>query len=320
MSLPIPPSQTPVSQTPASETLTRQLRLYKWLAALLAAALIIGVGVFLFLRHLGQPVTILVNDKPVATVRNAAMANALIAAAEQSKVGTAYADEEPVRLQKVRLVRADSSTPQDPDSIAKTKIAQHLTLHVHAYLILVKGRPSIALPTSEDATQTLQIVKDHWANAPPQTEVVDEKIVEPVEFPKRAVDTRLTRQTPEQAAPYFWTPPPTKTYVVRRGDLGSRVAYRNHISLGDLITANPNKDIDRLKPGEILNVQKMPLLLTVRVRKKLTATEKVYPSVPAAQAGRQIVTYIVTYLNGQETHREAQSVDILEKPETQMRL
>ncbi len=315
MSLPTTPSQTP-----APETLARQLRLYKWLAALLAAALVLGGGVFFFLRHLGQPVTILVNDKPVATVRNAATANAVIAAAEQSKIGAAYAGQEPVRMQKVRLVRADAAVPQDPDSIAKSKIAEHLTLHVHAYLILVKGRPSIALPTSEDATQTLQIVKDHWANAPPQAEVVDEKIVEPVEFPKRAVDTRLTRQTPEQAAPYFWTPPLAKTYVVRRGDLGSRVAYRNHLSLTDLITANPNKDINRLKPGETLNVQKMPLLLTIRVRKKLTATEKVFPNVPAAQAGRQNVVYLVTYLNGQETHREAQSVEILEKPETRMSL
>ena len=315
MSLPTTPSQTP-----APETLTRQLRLFKWLAALLAATLIIGGGVFFFMRRLGQPVTIFVNDKPVATVRNAAAANALIAAAEQSKVGAAYAGQEPVRMQKVRLVRADAAAPQDPDSIAKTKLAQHLTLRVHAFLILVKGRPSIALPTSEDATKTLQLVKDHWADAPPQAEIAEEKIVEPVEITKRAVDTQRTRQTPEQAASYFWTPPPTKTYIVKRGDLGSGIAHRAHISLADLITANPNKDIDRLTPGETLNVQKMPLLLTVRVRKKLTATEKVYPNAPAAVAGRQTVTYLVTYLNGQETHREAQSVDILEKPETRMSL
>ena len=64
----------------------------------------------------------------------------------------------------------------------------------------------------------------------------------------------------------------------------------------------------------------MPLLLTVRVRKKLTATEKVYPNAPAAEAGRQDVTYLVTYLNGQETHREAQSIEVLEKPETRMSL
>ncbi len=87
-----------------------------------------------------------------------------------------------------------------------------------------------------------------------------------------------------------------------------------------MITANPNKDIRRLKPGDTLNVQKMPLLLTVRVRKTLVTTEKVHPNAPASQAGSQRVTYLVTYLNGQETRREAQSVDILEKPLTRMDL
>lgn len=314
-------TQAAPPQTPTPESLARQLRLFKLLAALLAVALVVGGGVFLFLRHLGQPVTILVNDKPVATVRNVAAANALIAAAEQAKIGAAFAGEEPVRMQKVRFLHAEASTPQDPDNVAQTKLAQSLTLHVHAFVILVKGRPSVALPTAEAATQTLRLVKDHWAQAPPQEPIAGQpQIIEAEEITKRAVDTRLTRQTPEEAAPYFWTPPPSKTYVVRRGDLGSRIAYRSHISLSDLITANPNKNLNRLKPGDTLNVQKMPLLLTVRVRKTLITTEKVHPGAPASQAGLQRVTYLVTYINGQETRREAQSVDILEKPLTRTEL
>jgi hypothetical protein len=224
-------------------------------------------------------------------------------------------------MQKVRFVHADPNAAQDPDEVVKARLAQHLTLHVSAFVILVKGRPSVALPTADDATQTLRLVKDRWAQMPPQAEIAGQpKIVESTDIQKRTIDTRLTRQTPEQAAPYFWTPPPSKSYTVKPGDLGSRIAYRNHISLSELITANPNKDINRLKPGDFLNVQKMPLLLTVRVLKKLQITEKVYAGVPAAQAGRQRVTYVVTYLNGQETHREAQSVEILEKPEVRMSL
>ena len=308
-------------QTPAPETLARQLRLFKLLAALLAAVLVIAGSVFFYLRHLGQPVVILVSDKPIATVRNVAAANELIAAVEQAKVGTAFAGQEPVRMQKVRFLHADANAPQDPDNVARAKLSQSLTLHVHAYVILVKGHPSVALPTADAATDTLRLVKDHWAQAPPQVEIVGQpEIIEPVDIEKRAVDTRLTRQTPEEAAPYFWTPPPSKRYVVRRGDLASRIAYRNHLSLTDLITANPNKNLDRLKPGDVLNVQKMPLLLTVRVHKTLETTEKVDPNAPAAQAGSQHVTYIVTYINGQEMRREARSMDILEKPQTRMDL
>ena len=311
--------QTP-TPTLAPDPLARQLRLFKLLAALLAAALALGVGGFFLLRHLGQPVTILVGEKPVGTVRNVATANALIAAAEQAKIGAAFAGEEPVRMQKVHFVPAASAS-QDPDAVVQARLAQSLTLHVHAFVILVKGHPSVALPTADAATQTLRLVKDHWAQAPPNQPVAGQpQIIESIEITRRVVDTRLTRQTPEEAAPYFWTPPPTKAYTVRRGDLGSRIAYRNHISLADLITSNPNKNINRLRPGDTLNVQKMPLLLTVRVRKTLVTTEKVHPGAPIAQAGSQRVTYLVTYLNGQEFRREAQSVDILEKPVTRMDL
>ena len=309
------------TQTPAPDTLARQLRLFKLLAALLAAALAIGMGGFFLLRHLGQPVTIVVGGRPVGTVRNVATANSLIAAAEQAKVGTAFAGEEPVRMQKVHFLPAEPNTPQDPDAVVQARLAQSLTLHVRAFVILVRGRPSLALPTADAATETLRLVKDHWAQAPPEQPVTGQpEILEPIDIARRAVDTRQTRQTPEEAAPYFWTPPPTKSYTVRRGDLGSRIAHRNHISYSDLITANPNKNLDRLKPGDVLNVQRMPLLLTVRVRKTLVTTEKVHPGAPAAQAGSQRVTYQVTYLNGQETRREAQSVDILEKPLTRMDL
>ncbi len=203
-------TQTTPPQTTAPDSLARQLRLFKLLAALLAAALVIGLGVFVFLRHLGQPVTIMVGAKPIGTVRNVAAANALIAAAEQEKVGAAFAGEEPVRMQKVHFLPAKASTPQDPDAVVQARLAQSLTLHVHAFVILVKGHPSVALPTADAATQTLRLVKDHWAQAPPQEPVSGQpEIVEPVDIARHTVDTRLTRQTPEEAAPYFWTPATT---------------------------------------------------------------------------------------------------------------
>ena len=96
-------SKTPTEPAPA-DALARQLRAFKWLAGLLAAGLLVGIGAFLYIRHQGQPVTILVNGKPAATVRNAAAANALVAAAEKAKVGAAFAGETVVRLQKVSLV------------------------------------------------------------------------------------------------------------------------------------------------------------------------------------------------------------------------
>ena len=80
---------TPEPSSPAANPLARQLRLFQRLAAVLTLALMAGVGAFFYLRHLGQPVTIFVSGKPVATVANRTAANTLIASAELAKVGPA---------------------------------------------------------------------------------------------------------------------------------------------------------------------------------------------------------------------------------------
>jgi LysM repeat protein len=315
-------SQTspPTDQTRAN-ALARQLRVFKILAACLAAILVIGGTAFLYVRHLGQPVTIMVDGKPVATVRNAAAANRLISGAEKAKIGPAFAQEEPIRMQKVSLVHAAPDTPQDPDNAVQTKLEHLLTLRVPAFVILVNNHPSLAFPTPDDATQTLRLVKDHWAQMPPTAPIDGEaQTTQTISIEKRTVDTKRLRSDPATAASYYWTPLPSKTYIVRPGDLGSRIAYRFHISLTDLIRANPNVNLNRLRPGDTINVQKMPLLLTVRVHKILVDTEKVHLGVPASVAGVQQVTYRVTYLNGVEVSREAQSVVILQKPQAAMEL
>ena len=307
--------------SPQADALARQLRVFKVLAACLTAVLLLGGGSFLYIRHQGQPVTILLDGRPIATVRNAAAANALITGAEKSKVGSAFAQEAVVRLQKLSLVHAAPDTPQDPDDAAQTKLVHLLKLRVPAFVILVNNKPSLAFPSPDAATQTERLVQDHWAQMPPAVPVVGQpQITQTVAVEKRTVDTSLLRSDPAAAAPYYWTPPPSRTYVVRSGDLGSRIASRFHLSLTDFIRANPNKNLNRLQPGDVVNVQKMPLLLTVRVRKAVTETEKVHPSAPASVAGLQRVTYLVTYLNGAEVRREAQSVVILQKPQTAMEL
>ena len=80
------------------------------------------------------------------------------------------------------------------------------------------------------------------------------------------------------------------------------------------------KPAKAIKPGDEVHVEKMPLLLTVRVQKRFTRNEKVLVHAPASQAGLQRVTYVATYLNGQEIKRDPISIDTIEPPTPQRSL
>ena len=241
----------PASVPPAPNPLARQLRRLKILAGLLFLALLGGLGGALYVRHAGQPVAVLLDGKSVTCIRNATTANALLAQAEQAKVGAGYSEDSIVRLQTVLLQHLSANSPIDPDNVALAKLKNSLRLHVHAFAILVNGKVSLGLPTDGLAADTIHLVKEHFAEMPPPEEIVGEPaIVEHIAIKQRAIDGSLARSSAADAAPYFWTPPPSRTYIVRRGDTGLAIARRNHVSLTDFITANAGRDINRLSPAQ----------------------------------------------------------------------
>lgn len=315
MSTQTPGKTSPTPPSPSPNPLAHQLRLFKILALVLLLALLVGGGAFLYLRHLGQPVVVLLDGKSVTSVRNAAAANRVLAEAELAKVGGAFPESSIVRLEKVKMQVIPANTPLDPEGIAKTKLMKALRLNVRAYAILVDGHVSLGLPSDTIAADTLHRVKEHFAQMPPDAEIIGEPtFTQRVTIKPRAVSAARTRPTADAAAPYFWTAPPSRTYIVRRGDTGLVIARRNHISLTDFIIANTGRNINRLTPGDTVNVQKMPLLLSVQVQKKFTRDVKVLANVPASEAGLQRVTYVVTFVNGQETNREPVGIVTVESP------
>jgi hypothetical protein len=311
----------PALPTPSPAPQARQLKMFKGLAALLAVALLAGIGAFLYIRHQGQPVAILLDGKPITSVRNAAAADRLLVLAEKAKVGGAFPEDSFVRLQKVQLQIVPTGTALDPDSTAKAKLSNALRLNVHAFAVVVDGHVALGLPTDDAAADTLHLVKEHFAQMPPNADIVGEPtFVQDVVVKPKAVSASLARSSATMAASYFWTPPPSRTYTVHRGDTGLTIARHNHISFSDFIAANSGTDIDRLKPGQSVNVGKVPLVLTVQVKKRITREQKVLANVVASEAGRQQVTYDVTYINGQEIRRDPVNIATLEAPRTRSSL
>ncbi len=307
------PSPSPPSAVP--DLLVRQNALLKKAVGGLLLLLLLGAGAFLFVRHQGQPVMVLLDGKQITTARNAKAAEDLLTLAERAKVGASYPAGSIVRLQKVQMVRVPDGTPLEPADSAQAKLQSALKLHVRAWAIFVNGKAALGLPTDSAATDTLHRVKEHFAQMGPQTDVIHEpEFEERVAVKEAALDARQTRPDAASAAPYFWTAPPSRTYAIKRGDSGMSIAHRSHLKLSDLIAANNGLDINRLKPGTSINIQKMPLQLTVQVQKRLTRDEKIIPSAPAADAGLRSVTYAVTYVNGQETRKDVLSMNTVQPP------
>jgi len=309
----MPPPVSP--NVPDPGQIERQLKLFKFLALTLLLVLLVGAGGVWYAMRVNQPVQIVVDGRVVATARNAHEANELLSQAQLSKVPGSYTSDDIVRLQQVRLVHPSGPISLDTDDDALQKLSSALHVHVRAYMILVDGHPSIALPTLSAANDTIAAVKDHYANLSSDGEIVgDPEMMSSVKIARIAVTPDRLRSAPKDAAPYFWTPPSPILYTVRAGDRGMGIAHKNHISYTDLIIANPQMDLNRLRVGDQLNVRRMPLLLKVALKRQVTVDEPILQHVPASEAGKRRVTYTVSYINGQEVRRDATAMTTLVRP------
>jgi hypothetical protein len=308
-------------EQPSVARLERQLHAFKVILGILIVCMLATIAAYLYRQHMGDPVTLWINGKAIATVRNQTLANQAITEAEHSRLLPGYPPESIVRIESVALRPAAPDASLDTDADASAKIAAAITVHLRAYVIMVNDKPSLGLPTQDAADQTLALVKQHFADMPPKADLIgDPQFRDKVVVKYAAVSISRARSTADEAAPYFWTPPPVKTAVVKPGDTGTRIARRYHLSLTDFITANSSINVNKLMPGDMVNVEKMPLLLTVRVKKRLGQDESIVANESESQGGRRHVSYVVTYLNGQETRRDVLGMVTVVKPRTRRTL
>ncbi len=307
---------------PVPEILARSLRRFQVLAALLLLLLVGSLAGAFFLNRQRLPVAIIVDGKTLAVVRSLGDADRLLTEAEKVRTGGAYSPGDIVALQTIQRRRVPSDTPLDTDAAARAKLAAALKLHVRAFVIFVGGKPSVGLPSEREASETLRQVKEHGvALAPGGPLAFPPTFIQKVDVRRLAVDPSRLRPSAALAATYFWTPPPARTAVVRPGDTGFALAVRHKMTFADFLVANPGRNLNKLQPGDVVNVQKMPLLLSVRVQKRRAREEPVIRRAPPGMGGRQRITEVVTYVNGQQMGvSQPVSVEVLERPRTRTQL
>jgi LysM repeat protein len=306
---------------PPISPLEKQVRALKVVTTVLFLALLSVIGAFLYIRHMSRPVQIVLDGKPIATVKSYGAAIHLLADAEHAAVGDAYPEDSFVRMQKIQFIRTSSDAPIDSEDSVRHELSTSLKLKVRAYVIKVDDKPTIGLPTSQAAVQTLAEVKQHYVSMPPNAPLVGLPT-----FRQRVVIDRMpiaaadARRTPDDAAAYFWTPPPARTYTVKQGDRGYTIAVRHHIPFADFLAANAGRNMNKLQPGDVVNLNKVHPFLGVEVKKRLEADEQILPGADPDRAGKRHVVYVVTYTNGEETRRDILSMVTLSRPHPRMSL
>ena len=122
------------------------------------------------------------------------------------------------------------------------------------------------------------------------------------------------------------------TYTVVKGDTYNGIAYRNDMSLSDLMALNPNANINRLMVGDVLNVKEVVPALSVQTTERVTYTEPIECPVETVEdssmykgdskivtqgeEGEAQVEADVVYVNGYERERTVLSSVTLREPTT----
>lgn len=304
-------------KTPAQRRRVRQ----RLAGARAGIALLVGVAVWMGYRHLHPPNlwAITVDGRAVAYVKNERTAEQVLKEVVQERAGelaSVARFQQQVKYEEVAQAAGVVLSAVE----ARQEVARRVTAVAPAYWLIIEGKPFLATSSRVDLVEALRKVVAHYlpkeaelAQRPRFREKVDiRRELLPVERVKgNLVSTR--EATARLLAPAV---APTE-YVVRPGDIASRIAVRYRISLADIVAANFGRDLDHLKPNDRIIVAGGDPPLTVILQVKLAMerdipywTEYVPdPELPRGQRevlnpgkpGRQVLNGTATYVNHKQT-------------------
>jgi hypothetical protein len=272
-----------------------QLRFFQVTTIVLAALLLGAIGYYIYRQHQQQPVTVLVNGSPVATVESLSAATNLVQLVHSQQVGAVYLGKDNPRFtQDVEFQRTSTEAQIDSLDAAAAKLSAATQTVVDADVIVVNQKPIVALPDALSAQAAVDELRSHYASMPPDAMVVDKpSFVQTVMIDRRIVAANLAKPDPDSAATVLWTPPPPRMYTVEFHDTGWTIARKFKLSFADFLRANAGRDVNRLAPGDTVVVSKTFPPVDVIVKKREQENQKFGGS------GIRQLTVEATYLDGQ---------------------
>jgi len=202
-----------------------------------------------------------------------------------------------------------------------------LSDQLRAYQIILDGRPVGVVKDEQAVNDVLEGIKAEFiTDATTSAEFVEDVEIAPV----YAADVLLSPGQLEEALKANTTG--ETTYTVVKGDTYNGIAYRNDMSLSDLMELNPQANINRLMVGDVLNVKEEIPALSVQTTEHVTYTEPIpcpveevedssmYKGdskiVTQGQEGEAQIQADVVYVNGYERERTITDTATLREPTT----
>lgn len=297
---------------------------------LISGIIIVGAVLSAYVYESSFSYELVLNGKSMGIVKEEEMAQNALLTAKNRVAGDhgleAYYSED-VQINKVRAKKDQLVTEED----LVTNIHDSIEIYKPASVIVVDGEEKLILESKEQAENILEYIKQPFIEGVKgikNTEVVQADFNQEVEVVEK--DVQVGHILPEEEAIKEVTKTKAKVYEIAAGDTAWTIAKATATSLEDLEAANPGKDLEKLMPGETINLTIQESYIDVIIEAKETKTQSIAYETKEkkdsslyigetkveqeGKKGEKQIIKSVTYVNGLKESEEVLEENIIEEP------
>ncbi|HHT50666.1 MAG TPA: peptidoglycan DD-metalloendopeptidase family protein [Eubacteriaceae bacterium] len=272
----------------------------------------------------GQELGLIKNEKVFAKVLDQVCKEVASSKGERISFDKEYS------LEKVKIGK---EKPLDEDHL-KVAIYNNIDYKIKAAIIKVNGEEVVVLQNRDQAEKVLEELKA------PYTDSKDNVVIKRIGFSDKVEiiegEVKLDRLVSQEEALLYLQQgtDQLEQYEVVSGDNCWDISRSFGVNLRDMEAANPGKDLNRLYPGDVINLTMAKPFINVETIEEKIYTEKIpYKTtykddksiykgkqkvITAGKYGTREVKAEVAYINGSEVSRTILEEKILKEPTTQV--